>query len=104
LKQQITAEERKTIKEVHEEVEEEEDGHLYHTKGWSRELRLESLGLPAVVPPPEEEKLVKTAIGAERAKQSRRDEVGGRGKWGNFIAQWVLTWLLFGLYNKVTEA
>jgi hypothetical protein len=31
LKQQITAEERKTIKEVHEEVEEEEDGHLYHS-------------------------------------------------------------------------
>jgi hypothetical protein len=35
LKQQITAEERKTIKEVHEEVEEEEDGHLYHPKNVS---------------------------------------------------------------------
>jgi hypothetical protein len=30
-------------------------------------------------------------------------EVGGRGKWGNFIAQWVPTWLLFGLYNKLVK-
>jgi hypothetical protein len=36
-------------------------------------LWIESLGLPAVIPPPEEEKDVKTAIGAERAKQSRSD-------------------------------
>jgi hypothetical protein len=70
---QMTGEERKTLKEAHEEVEEEEDEHLYHTKGWCRELWLESLGLPAVLPPPEEEKDVKTAIGAERAKQSRRE-------------------------------
>jgi hypothetical protein len=68
---QMTGEERKTLKEAHEEVEEEEDEHLYHTKGWCRELWLKSLGLPAVIPPPEEEKDVKTAIGAERAKQSR---------------------------------
>ena len=70
---QMTGEERKTLKEAHEEVEEEEDEHLYHTTGWCRELWLESLGLPAVLPPPEEEKDVKTAIGAERAKQSRRE-------------------------------
>jgi hypothetical protein len=30
-------------------------------------------------------------------------EVAGRGKWGNFIAQWVPTWLLFGLYNKLVK-
>jgi len=29
--------------------------------------------LPAVIPPPEEEKDVKTAIGAARAKQGRED-------------------------------
>jgi hypothetical protein len=46
---------------------------LYHTTGWARELWIESLGLPAVVPPPEEEKDVKTAIGAARAKQSRKE-------------------------------
>ena len=27
----------------------------------------------------------------------------GRGKWGNFIAQWVPTWLIIGLYNKVIK-
>jgi hypothetical protein len=30
-------------------------------------------GLPAVLPPPEEEKDVKTAIGAARAKKARRE-------------------------------
>jgi len=27
----------------------------------------------------------------------------GKGKWGNFIAQWVPTWLLLGLYNKLVK-
>jgi rubrerythrin len=66
-------EEGKSLKEAHEQVEEEEDEHLYHSTGWARELWIESLGLPAVIPPPEEEKHVKTAIGAARAKQSRED-------------------------------
>jgi rubrerythrin len=61
----------KVLKEAHEEVEHEEDEHLYHTKGWARELWIESLGMPAVLPPPEEEKDVKTAIGAARAKSAR---------------------------------
>jgi hypothetical protein len=69
----LKGDEAKVLKEAHEEVEEEEDEHLYHTMGWARELWLESLGLPAVLPPPEEEKHTKTAIGAERAKQSRED-------------------------------
>lgn len=30
-------------------------------------------------------------------------QVGGRGKWGNFIAQWVPTWLIIGVYNKLTK-
>ena len=55
------------------EVEEQEDEHLYHTTGWSRELWLESLGVPSVLPPPEEQKDVKTAIGAARAKKARSD-------------------------------
>ena len=61
------------LQEAHDEVEEEEDEHLYHTTGWCRELWIESLGLPAVLPPPEEKKEVKTAIGAARAKQSREE-------------------------------
>ncbi len=61
------------LSEAYGKVEEEEDQHLYHTMGWSRELWIESLGMPAVLPPPEEEKKVKTAIGAARAKQSREE-------------------------------
>ena len=73
VSKKLTGEEAKVLKEAHAEVEEEEDQHLYHTMGWTRELWLESLGLPAVLPPPEEEKDVKTAIGAARAKQSREE-------------------------------
>jgi rubrerythrin len=69
----LEGEQGKALKEAHEEVEKEEDTHLYHTTGWCRELWIESLGLPAVIPPPEEEKDVKTAIGAARAKQSRTE-------------------------------
>lgn len=56
-----------------EEVEDDEDEHLYHSKGWTRELWIHSLGMKAVLPPPEEQKDVKTAIGAERAKNARDD-------------------------------
>lgn len=61
------------LKDACEEVEGEEDEHLYHTKGWCRELWIASLGMPAVLPPPEEKKDVKTAIGAARAQQSRKE-------------------------------
>jgi hypothetical protein len=30
-------------------------------------------------------------------------QVAGRGKWGNFVAQWVPTWLVIGLYNKLVK-
>lgn len=61
----------KVLNEAHEQVEDEEDEHLYHTKGWCRELWIESLGMKAVLPPPEEVKEVTTAIGAARAEQAR---------------------------------
>jgi hypothetical protein len=60
------------LREAHEEVEDEEDEHLYHTQGWARELWIQSLGMPAQLPPPEEKKDVKTAIGAARAKAARK--------------------------------
>jgi rubrerythrin len=59
------------LREAHKEVEDQEDEHLYHTTGWTRELWIKGLGMPAVLPPPEEEKDVKTAIGAARAKKER---------------------------------
>lgn len=61
----------KLLKAAHEVVEKDEDHHLYHTHGWTRELWIQSLGLPAVLPPPEEVKQVETAIGASRAEQAR---------------------------------
>jgi len=61
----------KVLKAAYDEVEDDEDHHLYHTTGWCRELWIESLGFPAVLPPPEEIKQVETAIGAARAEQQR---------------------------------
>jgi ferritin-like metal-binding protein YciE len=71
----LKGEEARALKEAHSEVEEQEDMHLYHTMGWARELWIQFLGMPAVLPPPEEEKQVTTAIGAARAKQSRSDSL-----------------------------
>ena len=66
----LSGDSAKVLEAAVEEVEEEEDEHLYHSKGWCRELWLQSLGLKAVLPPPEERKDVKTAIGAARAQQA----------------------------------
>ena len=66
-------EQKKALTLAYEEVEDQEDEHLYHSTGWCRELWIESLGLPAVLSPPEEEKEVKTAIGAARAKKARKE-------------------------------
>ena len=65
----------KSAAAVVEATEDEEDEHLYHSKGWCRELWLKSLGLAAILPPPEERKHVKTAIGAARAEQDLRHEL-----------------------------
>lgn len=73
IAQKETGDTAKALKSAHEAVEDEEDEHLYHTMGWCRELWIDSLGMPAVLPPPEEEKKVKTAIGAARAKHARGD-------------------------------
>jgi ferritin-like metal-binding protein YciE len=75
----LTGDQAQALKEACEEVEEEEDEHLYHTKGWCRELWLESLGLKAVLPPPEERKHVTTAIGAARAEQASIKSRRGSG-------------------------
>ncbi|HWA46682.1 MAG TPA: hypothetical protein VG742_00340 [Dongiaceae bacterium] len=58
-----------------DEVEDQEDQHLYHTKGWCRELWLKSLGLEVVLPPPEEQKDVRSATEAARAKKARKEMV-----------------------------
>jgi hypothetical protein len=60
------------IQDACDEVEDEEDEHLYHTMGWTRELWIQGLGLPSALPPPEEERDVKSMAGAARAKAERQ--------------------------------
>jgi len=67
----LGGDEGKVLKQAYDKVEDEEDEHLYHTTGWTRELWIQALGMPAVLPPPEEVKKVKTAIQAAKAKESR---------------------------------
>jgi rubrerythrin len=68
--EKATGKQKTVLTAAADEVEDQEDEHLYHTKGWCRELWLQSLGLKAVLPPPEERKHVTTAIGAARAEQA----------------------------------
>jgi hypothetical protein len=60
------------LRAAYGEVEDQEDRHLYHSRGFARELMLQALGLPAVVPPPEETKDVQSAIAAVGAEKARR--------------------------------
>lgn len=53
-----------------EKFEDQEDEHLYHNQGWCRELAKAAQGLPATLPPPEEEQDVHSAMEAARAKAS----------------------------------
>ena len=71
LAKNIDQEASALLQPAYEQVEEEEDEHLYHTAGWTRELWIQALGMPAVLPPPEETADVKSAIEAARAKNSR---------------------------------
>ena len=68
----------KLLQPAYEQVEEEEDEHLYHTTGWTRELWIQALGMSAVLPPPEEVKNVESAIEAARAKKSRAPKAKAR--------------------------
>src|SRR5574338_12341 len=58
------------LQQAYDAVEQDEDHHLFHTMGWCRECWIQALGMPAVLPPPEEVKDVETAIGAARAEKA----------------------------------
>ena len=66
----LEGEMKKALQEAQQEIEDQEDEHLYHSKGWCRELWMQALGMRAVLPPPEERKHVKSAIGASRAEHA----------------------------------
>jgi hypothetical protein len=61
------------------EIEHEEDHHLYHSKGWARELWAQALGLPAVLPPPEEQRDVESAMEAALAEEARDELAAAPG-------------------------
>ena len=69
---ELSGEEQAALKSAYNQIEDQEDEHLYHTKGWCRELWLKGLGLIAVLPPPEEKRNVKTAIEAANAEKERK--------------------------------
>jgi rubrerythrin len=69
--QTLKAAEARVLQDAYEEVEDQEYEHFHRTRGWCRELWLQCLGMKAVLPPPEERRYVKTAIGAARAEQTR---------------------------------
>ncbi len=75
ISSKVSGDEGKQLKEAVSEVEEQEDKHLYHTRGWARELWIQALGEKAALPPPEEQKDVTTEIGAARAQQAREEYV-----------------------------
>jgi rubrerythrin len=70
--------EAELIMPAYQQVEQEEDEHLYHTQGWTRELWIQALGMPAVLPPPEEERDVTTAEDAAKAKKARTKKAAAR--------------------------
>ena len=54
LAEKCSGDEASVLRQAREAVGNDEDHHLLHTTGWTRELWIKSLGLPAVLPPPEE--------------------------------------------------
>lgn len=73
---ELQGSESAALQKAYEAVEDQEDEHLYHSKGWGRELWIQSLGMEAVLPPPEEVQKVQTAIGAAKAEASREMLLG----------------------------
>jgi hypothetical protein len=72
--------EKELLENAYDEVEDEEDEHLYHTTGWARELHLQALGLPAQLPPAEEEQDVKTELEAAEVRKERKQTLAGNQK------------------------
>lgn len=68
---QLQGREREVIAAAFEQVEDQEDEHLYHSKGWCRELWLESLGLPSQLPPPEEIQNVTSGVESADIQKKR---------------------------------
>ncbi len=80
--EELSGEERSSLKKAVDKIELEEDEHLFRTRGWARELAIQQLGMPAVIPPPEDREQVESEAEAVKAKQRRARMVGRRGPSG----------------------
>jgi hypothetical protein len=69
---QLPGEAGAALAQAYEQVEDEEDEHLYHTKGWCRELWMKALGMEAILPPPEEAQGVTSAKEAAETEAARK--------------------------------
>jgi rubrerythrin len=67
--EKLPGDQRKLLADAYNQIEDQEDEHLYHSKGWCRELWIKSLGMHAILPPPEEVEHVKTAKAAAEAEE-----------------------------------
>ena len=63
-----------------DQVESQEDEHLYHSEGWTRELWLEHLGLQAQLPPPEEDDEVRTELESATVRDRRQATLEKRAR------------------------
>lgn len=60
------------LQKAYDQVEDQEEEHVFHNSGWARELWAEALGLNAVLPPPEEKLGTKVPKRAESAVLKQR--------------------------------
>ena len=67
--EQLSGDQQQVLRAAYEVIEDQEDEHLYHSKGWCRELWIQSLGMHAILPPPEEVEHVTTAKAAAEAAE-----------------------------------
>ena len=72
LAKRFEGDEAAALQEAYDQVEDEEDEHLYHTQGWTRELWIQALGMEAILPPPEEVEDVETELEAAEVRESAK--------------------------------
>ncbi|AOK31454.1 hypothetical protein WS67_08300 [Burkholderia singularis] len=65
----------KVLKDAYASIWADEARHLYHAKGWARELWIESMGFEPMLPPPEERETAEFASAAARAQWPRSGTV-----------------------------
>ncbi len=73
LARALDGEHARVLKKACDEVEDDADKHVHHTTGWIRELWMDSLGLPARLPPPEEPRHISRNRGSEMTKEQRHE-------------------------------